>query len=94
MKTYTIKEIAKNLLKISESFAEVQNENVNEERKIIEMLKFYVWYCKNNNKDEFFVWISTYNGFIMMNDRDIFERGLICKVYLMGNELMIAYTTK
>lgn len=94
MKTYTIKELAKNLLNISKSFAEVQNEENCKENEIIEMLKFYEWYCRYHDKNEFYVRISTYNGFILMNDRNIFEHGLICNVYLMENDFMISYTTK
>ncbi len=90
----TTKQLAENMYKIAKSFAEVYDEKCSNEETILKSLVFYEWYCKKNYLPAFYCRISTNDGFIMMNEDDIFESGLICKVFIFDNEIRVIYKVK
>ncbi len=90
----TTEQLAQNIYNIAKSFAEVNDEECQSKETILKSLIFYEWYCKKNNIDHFYCRISTTDGFIMMNDNDIYDNGLICKVFVYDKEIRVIYMIK
>ncbi len=90
----TTEQLAKNIYKIAKSFAEVYNENCTTYEQIIRDLSFYYKYCKVNGRGYFYVRISTIDGFVLCNTEDIYDNGLLCKVFVFDKEIRVIYKTK
>lgn len=50
--------------------------------------------AKKNYIPAFYCRISTTDGFIMMNEHDIYDNGLICKVFVFDKEIRVIYKVK
>ena len=87
----TTEQLAENMYTIAKSFAEVYNEKCQSKETILKSLLFYEWYCRKNYINAFYCRISTCDGFIMMNENDIYDNGLICKVFVFDKEIRVIY---